>query len=218
MKKLDRKIFVSTMENLCKYYKTDFNEFIDMVYWGVLQDLSTDEFKAAIVKIFQERIYPSMPQPGEIRQHAIGKLDHKAMIAAGNFKKAIESYGSYYTMVFDDPVIHVIVDKHFGSWKKVCQMTTEELTAFLKFDFSKLYAAYANRQNMDIKLELKGSHDNMNEGKSYYVPGIYTRMIGDEKKCVEWTKAYQQKVLENPMSTTIIELQRKATVYLGEAI
>ena len=206
------------MENLCKFYKTEFDEFIDMVYWETLKDLSDEELKQAVVRIFRERVYPTMPQPGEIRQHAIGKIDQKALLAANSLKKAIEDWGSYYTMVFDDPVIHIIVDKHFGSWKKVCRMATNDLEEFLKFEFVKLYSAFANRMNMDIKLELKGSHDNVNEGKSYHVSGMYTRYIGDKNKCLEWTKAYEQRVLERPVANKILELQTSKTLHLGEII
>ena len=95
--------------------------------------------------------------------------------------------GTYVTVAFDDPIIHLVI-RDFGGWIKLGMTDMEEFENLLKWDLPRLYKAYATRKNADIPLMLEGKADDKT-----------VKYIGNEEKAKRWILSYQQKVerLEN---------------------
>lgn len=161
------------------------------VYKALLDDIPDDKFIQGIRTMLKERPYANIPSPGDIRKYCLETreedLDIRVATARNKIKKAMNSIGTYVTVAFDDPIIHLVI-RDFGGWIKLGMTDMEEFENLLKWDFPKLYKAYATRKNADIPLMLEGKADDKT-----------VKYIGNEEKAKRWILSYQQKVerLEN---------------------
>lgn len=176
-------------------------------YYLLLQDIEINKYIKGLEELFKDRIYTNIPSPAEIREYCLNKKSEH-IIAADKIRKAIANHGSYATMIFDDPIIHVVIEKHFGDWIKLCEKNQDELENFFKFEFEKLYKAYAGQKHIDITLILKGRHDAKNEKIEGYEPK-YVRFIGEKEKALKWQRAYTLNVLENRANNKILEITKE---------
>ncbi|WP_339010460.1 DUF6475 domain-containing protein [Fusobacterium varium] len=161
------------------------------VYKALLNDIPDDKFIQGIRTMLKERPYANIPSPGDIRKYCLETreedLDIRVAIARNKIKKAMNSVGTYVTVAFDDPIIHLVI-RDFGGWIKLGMTDMEEFENLLKWDLPRLYKAYATRKNADIPLMLEGKADDKT-----------VKYIGNEEKAKRWILSYQQKVerLEN---------------------
>ena len=195
---LNKKIFSQYIVALQSLYDKELSEVLMELYYKALEGLTDEQFKNGINKLIKTRVYAKFPQPGEILQSAIGDVENnKICYAADNLRKAVTQYGAHYSVIFEDPIIHIILEKHFGSWIKFCSMAEDEQKKFFKFEFENLYKAYSSQRNSKIKTVMLGKHDAINEGKYLEEVGKYQRYIGDKEKALKWISAYEAKELEN---------------------
>lgn len=155
------------------------------IYKVLLDDIPDEKFVAGIKTMLRERPYANIPSPGDIRKYCMETreedLDIRVAIARNKIKKAMNSVGTYVTVAFDDPIIHLVI-RDFGGWIKLGMKDIEEFENLLKWDFPKLYKAYATRKNADIPLMLEGKADDKT-----------VKYIGNEEKAKKWILSYQQK-------------------------
>lgn len=161
------------------------------VYKALLDDIPDDKFIQGIRTMLKERPYANIPSPGDIRKYCLETreedLDIRVAAARNKIKKAMNSVGTYVTVAFDDPIIHLVI-RDFGGWIKLGMTDMEEFENLLKWDLPRLYKAYATRKNADIPLMLEGKADDKT-----------VKYIGNEEKAKRWILSYQQKIerLEN---------------------
>lgn len=161
------------------------------VYKALLDDIPDDKFIQGIRTMLKERPYANIPSPGDIRKYCLETreedLDIRVAAARNKIKKAMNSVGTYATVAFDDPTIHLVI-RDFGGWIKLGMTDMEEFENLLKWDLPRLYKAYATRKNADIPLMLEGKADDKT-----------VKYIGNEEKAKRWILSYQQKIerLEN---------------------
>lgn len=161
------------------------------VYKVLLDDISDEKFIQGIKTMLKERPYANIPSPGDIRKYCLETreedLDIRVAAARNKIKKAMNSIGTYVTVAFDDPIIHLVI-RDFGGWIKLGMTDMEEFENLLKWDLPRLYKAYATRKNADIPLMLEGKADDKT-----------VKYIGNEEKAKRWILSYRQKVerLEN---------------------
>lgn len=184
----------------------DFTELQLQLYFDFLKDIETKVYIEGLKRMFLERPYPSIPQVAEIREYCLGSKNGKHLIAADKLRKALKSFGSYSTIVFDDPILHIIIDKRFSGWIKFCKLTQDELNEFFSFEFEKIYKVYSEQKHNDIKTELLGLYDAKNSDVEGWKVGMYTRYVGDEKKAKQWVLQYKEKVENNMINQNIKEL------------
>jgi len=209
--------FIKNFSILMEVYGVSYSEATIEIYYRILKDLDGKEFEKAVHTILSERPFPTFPKPAELLSAIATKNEEKAVLAADNLRKAVSMHGSYKTVIFDDPVIHIVLERHFGGWIKFCEMTIEDMEKFFKFEFEKLYKAYASQKNIEIKTKLIGKHDAQNEDKSPDEVGRYDRYIGDKEKAVKWITAYENKMLSlNGVDKKILELAAEKTIKIGD--
>lgn len=161
------------------------------VYKALLDDIPDNKFIQGIRTMLKERPYANIPSPGDIRKYCLETreedLDIRVAAARNKIKKAMNSIGTYVTVAFDDPIIHLVI-RDFGGWIKLGMTDMEEFENLLKWDLPRLYKAYATRKNADIPLMLEGKADDKT-----------VKYIGNEEKAKRWILSYQQKIerLEN---------------------
>lgn len=169
----------------------EFTDDQSRIYSMLLNDIPEENFINGINTMLRERVYSNLPMPADIRKYCLETreedLDIRVATARNKIKKAMNSIGTYVTVAFDDPIIHLVI-RDFGGWIKLGMTDMEEFENLLKWDLPRLYKAYATRKNADIPLMLEGKADDKT-----------VKYIGNEEKARRWILSYQQKVgrLEN---------------------
>ncbi|WP_302821305.1 DUF6475 domain-containing protein [Fusobacterium ulcerans] len=178
----------------------EFTDDQSRIYSMLLNDIPEENFINGINTMLRERVYSNLPMPADIRKYCLETreedLDIRVATARNKIKKAMNSIGTYVTVAFDDPIIHLVI-RDFGGWIKLGMTDMEEFENLLKWDLPRLYKAYATRKNADIPLMLEGKADDKT-----------VKYIGNEEKAKRWILSYQQKVerLENkPENKTGVE-------------
>ncbi len=171
----------------------EFTDDQSRIYSMLLNDIPEENFINGINTMLRERVYSNLPMPADIRKYCLETreedLDIRVATARNKIKKAMNSIGTYVTVAFDDPIIHLVI-RDFGGWIKLGMTDMEEFENLLKWDLPRLYKAYATRKNADIPLMLEGKADDKT-----------VKYIGNEEKAKRWILSYQQKVerLENKL-------------------
>lgn len=78
-----------------------------------------------------------MPRPADIVRVIEGSAQDSAFRAWTKFEKALGMIGTYETVVFDDPIIHRII-QDMGGWTRQGQVTEKELP-YVKNEFIRRY-------------------------------------------------------------------------------
>ena len=140
-----------------------------------------------------------MPKPAEILEVIENKQssDVLAILAYNKLIQARKEIGPYQSVIFDDPIIHRIVEQH-GGWPAVCCMSKEDeqYTAFKK-NFVQEYKSFIGDKNYNYPLKLAGIYEinNNAEGFDEYIPAPV--VVGNKTSALNWiqeakkTKAIQ---------------------------
>lgn len=159
------------------------------VYKTLLDDIPDELFVKGVTELLKTRVYANLPTPAEIREFCLGMKDDQIQVrvleAQNKIKTALGAVGTYKTVAFDDPVIHLII-RDIGGWIKLGQMNIDDFENFMKWDFPKSYKAYAGRKNTEIPTKFVGvGRDEEN-----------IIFIGDKEKAKRWILAYENKQLD----------------------
>lgn len=177
------KIFMEGVDLIEVVTQKHFSKDQIRVYRMLLNDLQNNEFIGGINIMLRDRVYTNIPSPAEIIKYTRGTRDNdlevKTVEAKNKLKQAISSIGTYKSVAFDDPVIHLVIQS-VGGWQKLGKMDFKEYTDWLKWEFPKIYKAYATRKNGEIPLEFQGRGEDT--GITY---------VGDRARCLEWQGAYK---------------------------
>ena len=111
------------------------------------------------------------------------------MQAWSRVDKAVRRVGPYQSVVFDDAVVHRVIDE-MGGWIKLCNTPSEEDYKFQGLEFSRRYRAYviAGGAGSDYPRHLIGmtEAENNTAGFKRQIPPPV--LIGTEKGCLEVLK------------------------------
>ena len=186
---LSKSKLVEGITLLCEIYEREATELLFRGYHKALESMSDEQFENAIVQLMQTKKFSKLPLPGEIIEAVTSNPEHQALIALAKVEKAMSDYGGGYSVVFDDLVIHRVINAIPGGWIGMCEMFRDELKFVLK-DFLKMYVAFQGRDEMDTPMKLYGRHDLNNEQMGYIASGKAPEYIGyvvDKAKALEWT-------------------------------
>jgi hypothetical protein len=92
------------------------------MYFAALKPYPIEKIKEAAVQIIRGHVYNTMPKPAEFIQFIDPPedLDDKARLAMDKAFDMMEQYGAYATVAFDDPIIHILIQRCYGSWIEFC--------------------------------------------------------------------------------------------------
>ncbi|MCK5606513.1 hypothetical protein KAR91_31715 [Candidatus Pacearchaeota archaeon] len=161
------------------------------VWYKLLQDISDQLFLKSVELICQTQIdiYPGTNIVALIREQSKqitgegGALDVQATIALDKVQKAFWYAGVYKSVVFDDPIIHAVIE-NLGGWVTYCNTPDHELKWWKK-DFEKKYIQYASIvDKLNPAKELVGLHAVDSSATEEAKQPV---LIGDHQKILEWT-------------------------------
>lgn len=174
------------------YGKNLISEVLNL-WFGLLNSYSIESIQNAFSLYLQTEA--RMPLPADILKILRGSEEDLALAALIKVEKAMSRHGSYATVVFDDPIIHAVIDE-LGGWIKCCHVTEKELTWWEK-DFRERYRHHLRRGiPLDVSPKLLGILDetNLPHGETPQKPVV----IGDYEKAIGWVSK-----LENPDSLAL---------------
>jgi len=179
MKKCELTKFASLITATAVIHNRDFPGSAVELYWQSLKQFSYAQVEQAL-KAHRENPDGGqfMPQIADIRRLLQGSGQERALSAWTKVEKAIANIGSYESVVFDDVLIHAVLED-MGGWIKLCQTTTAQLK-FSGIEFQKRYQGFLNFPPKRHPKVLKGQIEAENAQSGYTVPS--PMLIGDESQ------------------------------------
>lgn len=153
---LDRKLFTEAMATLCEVFQRQPTDLLLEAYYLILKEMTSEDFRQAIVKVLQNKTFSKLPLPAEILNCFQDDMQTKAQLALAKLEKMVDTYGTNYSIEFGDPVIHAVVVR-LGGWEWITTQQRDEWK-WIRKDFEKLYGIYSklNPAQIDAPERLVG--------------------------------------------------------------
>ena len=172
------------------YYKETLSEGDINLWLRDLSPFSFDDILSAFGKWRQSS--DRMPKISNIVEIIRGSEEDLALAALIKVENAMSRYGSYTTVVFDDPIIHAVIPE-LGGWVRTCRLSENEFTWWKK-DFRERYQhhlRYGTLTNLPPKLLGIFDEKNLLFGEKPQKP----KVVGNYEKAIGWVSK-----LSNPES------------------
>lgn len=182
MQERDKAQFATLVTEVLAFYRQDVSRFAMSVWWEACKGFDFEQVARAFNAhaVDAERGQFS-PKPADIVRALQGTRTDQARVAWGKTFDAMQRVGAYQSVVFDDPIIHIVAED-LGGWQKLCRSSMDELS-YLEHRFCEAYRAYAARPVSEFPAKLLGEFEciNRHEGRKVAPPVL----IGDAKKAAE---------------------------------
>lgn len=194
MTEKDKEAFEIIMTSIAEVCDADWNDKKADLYFATFQDLSLEDFNRAANLVMKTYPYKGkMPMPVVFTEALNEGSELRAAEAYTKLDEAWKRLGSYRTVIFDDPVIHMALYAWGGdeAWIKLNDLKTDEVVWFRK-DFEKYYQMYAGKEirppqklmGITEKQNVFDGHQDFNQPPS---------LVGEEKKALGWSRQKQLK-------------------------
>ena len=145
--------------------------------------------------------------PAHVVAQIEGRGDERAGAAWRKLYGAIGSVGNYADVVFDDRIIHAVIDNE-GGWQHVALMTEEELK-YMQSRFNKQYNGYVSKSGMfEYPRVLRGAANSDRASKNIEL--LPPETVGNIEKCREIYRGGVKTTLE-------ISRPKNMADFLGDA-
>lgn len=181
MERSQSEALFSMLEALSKMNNREMTAEIFKIWLVALDPWPLEEIKAAFNRFVQTE--SGMPDPAALLRILRGSGEDRALSALMKVENAILHHGAYATVVFDDPLIHAVIQS-LGGWIKACRQTEYEFTWWRK-EFRERYRHYDRIGPLpDVPVQLSGIFDrtNLPRGEKPQKPVV----IGDYEKAIGW--------------------------------
>lgn len=180
----DKKALLALLPQVCAFYRQDFSKFLGGVWIASMEAYTFDEVKQAIER---HTMNPDsgqfMPKPADVVKMLGGSSIDVAMSAWSKVERAIRTIGQNQSVVFDDALIHRVV-QDMGGWVKLCTAPqTEKDLEFVAREFQTRYRGFSMRsERPDFPAWLTG-HAEAENGRLGMGQLLNVRAIGDARRC-----------------------------------
>lgn len=130
--------FKEYLSVLSEIHDRQITPMLASVYWKVLEPFTDEQCKAAFEQVIQSARF--FPKPVDLLEILHGKSADAATVAWVKVVGAVRRVGNYDSVMFDDPVIHEVID-FMGGWPKTGEWLESELTWKQK-EFERLYSVF----------------------------------------------------------------------------
>jgi hypothetical protein len=183
----EKREFAEVLKATLDIYGKEVSVSVLGLWWNALANYSIQEVRQGFTNFIRSADFGNFaPKPADIIKMIDGTGADRSLLAWTKVIQACGSVGAYRSVVFDDPIIHLVVED-MGGWIKLCGSESDQLD-FMRNDFSKRYRDYVVRGLADnYPKYLIGISEGDNKARGYRTTGPV--LIGDPGKC--------QLVLEN---------------------
>lgn len=136
----DKTGFGELLHGVMAYYKQDLSPFTLSLWWQACAGYDLEQVsKALSAHVVDPETGRYPPKVADVVRQLSGTTTDRAEAAWSKAMRAISSVGPWRDVVFDDPVIHAVIDA-LGGWPKVCSTTLDDLS-YLQHRFTTSYKA-----------------------------------------------------------------------------
>jgi hypothetical protein len=174
----DKPAFAAMLAMLGEYYGREISDGLIGMYWQGLEEYDLDAVRDAINRHMRNPDAGQfMPRIADITRMLQGSTQDTALRAWAKVDRAIRHVGTYQSVAFDDPLIHVVV-QDMGGWIGLGSRTEDEWP-FVAREFETRYRGYrsrlASRDYPRVLIGISEAH-NARTGKTIPAPVL----IGDQ--------------------------------------
>ncbi len=140
---MNDKEFAKALTATATLYNHPVTTEVIKIYFEVLKQFKVEDIKKALLKHIQTSKF--FPKPSEIIEIIAPKkdLNLNAEIAWNSLLEGITSHGYYYSVQFDDPIIHSVI-RSMGGWQKV---SDREQDNWMHKDFIETYKILSKKDS-----------------------------------------------------------------------
>lgn len=140
----DRAAFAEILGAVYTFYSKDISEAALGIWWTVMEPFDLAAVRKALG---QHAVNPDngqfLPKPADVVRMLGGSTLDSALVAWSKLDSAIQRIGTYATVVFDDPIIHRVVEE-MGGWTTLGHCTAKDWP-FRQNEFVNRYRGYKMR-------------------------------------------------------------------------
>lgn len=200
MKSSDSKKFGEALAAVYDLYRVELSEAVTGMWWRALQAY---EVAAVVEALGRHAMNPDtgqfLPKPADVVKALEGSTSDTALLAWAKVVGGLKQVGTHDSVVFDDPIIHRVL-QDLGGWYWLGQQQEKEMP-YIEKRFRDAYRAWRPRAvGMDYPRSLPGWIEAQNASRGFHGVNVVTKLIGDMAKA--------QAVLEGPKERPMLE--RKA--------
>lgn len=175
--------FRQLVNGVCSFYGKEVSEFQLDVWWTALRTLDYEAVKDAFNRhLLNPDNGQFMPKPADVVKLIGGGTADRALVAWTKLDLAVRNIGPQATVVFDDPIIHQVVDD-MGGWTAMGEKTEKDWP-FAKNEFVQRYRSYATGRLASYPAKLIGYAEAHNALKwPERVPA--PRYVGDRERAAQ---------------------------------
>ncbi|GAB4394068.1 MAG: hypothetical protein Tsb005_15020 [Gammaproteobacteria bacterium] len=141
MEKNDMPRFAKLIMTLGEVYSKPISPAMIEVYWQALQSLTLSAIETALqAHVTNADSGHYFPKPADVIHYVQGSSKHQALSAWTQVEKAVKHVGAYNSVLFDDLLIHAVIDD-MGGWVALCQ-TAHTQWPFRAQEFRTRYRRY----------------------------------------------------------------------------
>jgi len=181
----EKQEFTGLLTAITEVYGKEFTQALYSIWFESLKDYSIEQISLAIskhIKSPEKGSYP--PKPADIIFFLEGTSTDSSFLAWTKVIKAIETVGVYSTVVFDDPIIHLVMSD-MGGWIGFGDIESRDMT-FKAIEFQKRYRGYKERKEIrDFPKKMIGLSEADNARRGYEEFISKPTLIGDSEKALE---------------------------------
>ena len=179
MREEDRKPFAALVSGVLGVYEKAATPLVLSVWWEAMQPF---DFEAVRDAMNRHAVNPDngqfAPKPADIVRLLRGSSQDAALVAWSKVDRAVRSVGPYRSVVFDDPLIHVVI-ADMGGWPDLARSTDDEWP-FVAKQFENRYRGATRVADLAYPKHLPGLAERHNgvEGRVVEPP----LLLGDPEK------------------------------------
>lgn len=200
----DKADFGDLLEATMATYGRDLSTSVLRVWWEALRPYELKTVRYSLSAHLQDvDVGQFPPKPSDIiRRIQGGTTTDRAFVAWSMVDRAIRHVGGFESVVFDDHLIHFVIDQ-MGGWVKLCDTDEDELP-FRAQEFQKRYRGAWHNPPESFPGRLVGRIEHHNRQKGFLSYINQPILIGSPEKC--------QQVLESGTQGRRLKIQRAKDV------
>lgn len=182
MNRQEQMQFTDMLADAYSLYGKELKKGVLEIYLNGLDKYSISELSGALSRcVLNTDTGQFVPKPADIIRQLEGDNQTAAALAWTKAYSAIGRVGPYRDIVFDDALIHRVIDD-MGGWVRLCSIDDEQVP-FVENNFVRRYQGYHNRKITPKYLNcLQGIASTGNQGDGYKKQ--HPILFGDKDKAM----------------------------------
>lgn len=180
----EKRRFATLLTGLSDYYKSEISKTTLSLYWQGLKQYDYEAIEKAAWAHTQspDEAGRWMPKISDLTKALQGRTVDQASIAWSKVDRAVRTVGTWQDVVFDDPLIHRVI-QDIGGWIKLGQQDEHEWP-FVEKRFVTAYQGYRMRTEQpeyaSVLIGIANAHNDV-EGQLKQAPVL----LGNQAKAVK---------------------------------